>query len=156
MSSDSLRILAAVTLAASLAGGCNIRDLTLEIHAPDECPTRLSDGSLGPEPPCPLEGIGSFRTDLARVDGLLAATECMAAPDDLCTFADLTGYNFLQRSPSSEGVEIRIVGFDDADCGESGGERRLTCETFGESVIDLTSEDPSTPIWCDCPRFTTP
>lgn len=146
---------ATAALLALLAAGCNIRDLTLEIHAPEECPVPLADGGLGPEPMCPLEGIGSFRTELARVDGLIAASECMVAPAALCTYEDLTGYNFLQRSESSEGVEIRIVGYDDATCGDDGGEQRLACETFGESVIDLTSEETSTPIWCDCPRFTT-
>ena len=153
-SARSVAPLCVVALLGVAMAGCNIRDLALDVHAPAECPAPLPDGGLGVEPECPLAAIRSFRTELERVDGLLAASECKPADASLCTYDDLMGYLFLQRSPASEGVEIRITGWSDRGCG---GELIMTCESFGESVIDLTGDDMSTPIWCDCPRlFTTP
>ncbi|MFK7987856.1 MAG: hypothetical protein AB8I08_17695, partial [Sandaracinaceae bacterium] len=68
----------------------------------------------------------------------------------ICAFEDLESFQFLQRSEATDGIEVLIEGRTELGCA---GELVVTCDSFGESVIDLT-EPADIPIWCDCPRIT--
>lgn len=141
----------AILLGLLLAPGCGIRPLELDILAPETCGVAGPDGGVQPEPECPLSGVRSFETVLERVDGTrLVAPECVPVEGTLCDYEDLAGFVFLRRTPATDGVEIFVRGWTEPGCR---GGLELTCESFGEGVIDLEQAE-SVPLWCDCPRLT--
>lgn len=127
--------------------GCLTRDVVLEIRAPAEC----CQGQGCVEPPCPLGAVRSIRTALERVDGIDAFVGCEPAPPGLCQYEDLREYVFLERvMQPSDSVDIRIEGWTDLDCG---GSLALTCDSFGEHVVDLERHTDAV-LFCDCPLVT--
>ena len=127
-----------------IAAGCGLRTLTLIIHTPASCPV-----PAGAEPPaCPLADIRSIDTRLVRQDGTAQQRDCQEVTSPLCTMEDLAGFVFLNRSEANDGIELIIEGRSEAACG---GRLVLACDSFGDSVIDLTDTD-EIPVFCSCPR----
>lgn len=120
---------------------CGLRQIELIIHAPATC--------AEPAPgECPLESLRSIETSLVSVDGTVLMRECMPVAAGLCDYEDLTGFLFLRRTEASDGVEVEVSGWNTPGCMEELG---LSCDSFGDAVIDLTSAD-TIPMWCGCPR----
>lgn len=134
-----------VAFVLTLVGCTGLRTLRLLFHTPAEC-TTLD----GPPTECGLGAMRSIRTRLLEQDGTLRAEDCQDLEATVCTFEELEAFQFLQRSEATDGIEVLIEGRSAAGCR---GELVVTCDSFGESVIDLT-EPADIPIWCDCPRIT--
>lgn len=129
----------------TLVGCTGLRTLRLLFHTPEECPA--PDGTASE---CPLGAMRSIRTRLLEQDGTLRAEDCEDLEETVCTFTELEEFQFLQRSEATDGIEVLIEGRSEPGCR---GLLVVTCDSFGESVIDLT-EPADIPIWCDCPRIT--
>lgn len=139
---------AALLALSALLASCGTREVVVDIHTPAQCCT-----TPGCEPECPLAGVRSVLTRLERVDGTIAFMGCEPTPADVCRYEDLQGFVFLDRVVQpSEAVEVRIEGRTAADCE---GELLLTCDSFGEHVVDLTRDD-TVALFCDCPFTTGP
>ena len=139
----------ALPLLALVALGCGPRQVEITFHTPGEC-TLPSGADGGPPNECPLRSVRSVETQLVRVDGLAEEPECIEV-DDLCTFEDLAGVRFLTRATPSDGVEITLRGWSERGCSGGSGWLALSCEAFGESVIELPEVD-DVRLWCECPR----
>lgn len=136
----STRTVALMILALALTS-CGLRQIELIIHAPATC----ADPAPGE---CPLESLRSIETSLLSVDGTELMRECMPVPAGFCDFEDLTGFLFLRRTEASDGVEVVVTGWATPGCAD---QLALSCDSFGDAVIDLTSAD-TIPMWCGCPR----
>ena len=135
------RPLAAVALA--LFAGCGLRTLIVTFHTPTDCPT--SDAG------CPLGEARSIRTRMIRRDGTELASQCSGVTGRVCHYEELTDFVFLNRTEASDGIEVILEARTAPGCG---GEIVTRCDSFGDSVIDLTDTD-EVPVWCDCPRDVT-
>lgn len=132
-----------------LVTACGPRQVEITFHTPQAC-TAPGTADAGMPRECPLRSVRSIATQLVRADGQAEQPDCQPA-ENLCTFEDLEGFRFLTRGTPSDGVEILIRGYSEPDCGEGDGWLSLSCETFGDSVIELPEVD-EVAIWCDCPR----
>ena len=133
-----------------LLSGCAQREVEVVIHTPEACCTPVGDRTDCVEDPCPLRTVGSLHVELEEADGSLAKERCVAPPDGLCRYEDLSAFTLLEGIEPRDGVELRVTGFDDATCGDV---QRFSCESFGENVIDLREDGvEEVPLWCDCPR----
>lgn len=154
MASERWAWLAALVLAA----GCSdsgFRRVDLAFQVPGMCGEAQVDGGA-PEPACPLGAVGSFRTELLRVDGTQGVEpDCIPAlhattGERLCGWSDLIDLKYLRRGSPSDGVDILITGWTGDDCD---GNLALRCESLGDGVIELgTIEEVA--VWCDCPLIT--
>ncbi|GAB5541182.1 MAG: hypothetical protein RLO52_09995 [Sandaracinaceae bacterium] len=153
MTSDRRAWLAVFALLAGV--GCSdtgFRRVDLAFKVPGMCGPPMGDA--GPSDlACPLGSVGSFRTELLRVDGTQGTEpDCIpalhavtAAP--LCDWDDLLELKYLRRGSPSDGVDILITGWTGPDCD---GNLALRCESLGDGVIELgTIQEVA--VWCDCP-----
>ena len=134
----SSRLARALLAFAVLLSGCGLREILLEVHVPE-----AEDCGGG----CPLDDVRSIETTLFSVDGTVFAYDCQEVREPICDYEDFERFAFLQRTEAGSGVEVRIHGHTEPECG---GLRRFTCESFGDATIDLTTAS-TIPIWCDCP-----
>lgn len=125
---------------------CTDREVSLRIHTPAECNGGVPDAS---PPECPLAPVAGVRTVLQRADGSIAFDRCERVQDALCTYEDLSGFVFIDGVPPSDGIEIRIEGSAEADCGLP---TVFRCDSFGDNVVDLRRTGVVVPMWCQCPR----
>ena len=136
-------------LLSLLACGCGPRQVEITFLTPEECAPLLLP-EPGPALACPLAHVESIETSLVRVDGTPAENDCVDTPD-LCDLDDLQGLQFLQRGTPSDGVEIRMRGWTRAGCRDDDQATvALLCESFGVSVVDLTTVEEVN-VWCECP-----
>lgn len=128
---------------------CAQREVEVVIHTPVNCCTPVGDRACV-EDPCPLRMVTGISVRLEGADGTTTQERCIEPPDELCTYEDLSDFVFLDGIEPSDGVELRVVGYEDEDCELT---REFDCESFGDNVIDLREDGTSVvPLWCDCPR----
>ncbi|MGE0785558.1 MAG: hypothetical protein AB7S26_07710 [Sandaracinaceae bacterium] len=139
-----------LALLGALLVGCGPRRVEITFHTPESCPTPGVPDS-GPRE-CPLSDLRSVLTRLVRADGRPIEEQCVPTMD-ACDFTDFADTPFLTRAAPSEGVEVEIRGWSAEGCpeGEPGVHLVLTCDSFGEAVIELP-EVSSIDVWCECPN----